>query len=458
MAVEITRSTTRKDHALDKARDAYRSEFMNMDWQTAFEILASQMILYRDDFDLFERTERAAALMRLTWCTSETSPSTALAAMVLLMDFAVLQLCWDEMKILIEAKGFPNEDALIIAATYVIADNVEIGILHTSRPWSMLKLVSANNNSIKSSLSRLAQVFGWDIESVHRNAIVDLLKKSNLTANDHFHLILILELLSLSLSQIPMGMIEHIGIDPRKFADFVNDQIFGIRKVIADCLGIDIDLSDENAGVFMRDMSDKLASRNSYDQIRKKIYSKLFIGSDSIYSFFNNLFVEIKNNSTKGILLQAALKFVDDEWDAGRLPFKYSVHQERPIVLFCDEEWSEKPVKIYQDALVVRGLADLISNVRHRSASIPCPWPGHEAYELADMWIRCSPDENGSGVTIQCANGALSDPHDRGVQHTANTLHIFGVGGTIDFNYDENNAVSYATIKLPSVQKLAWGN
>ena len=115
IAVEICRSTPRKDYPLSKAQSGVFKTGAPIDFQTKNEILSSHLLLFYRELTFLDRVTRLKALLDLLWREYDAGAATALAALTALVEPDAARLLWQKCCALIEQDGVPNNDALIAA-------------------------------------------------------------------------------------------------------------------------------------------------------------------------------------------------------------------------------------------------------------------------------------------------------------------------------------------------------
>ncbi len=465
IAAEICRSTTRSDYPLEKAKSGRFKDGTELDIQTKIEILVVQILLFSEELSFVERIERLEVLVELLWSTAATSPATALAALAVMVDFEALPGLWKHCETLIENSGFPNDDALIVA--FAIHHFGRITQPHhvDNKEWALLQLLIAPTHAARGPLCRVFQIFGWDADSAHKGLLLDLLRKPIATSNDIYQIFLILNSLCEALRALDSEGIRTTMVTPTSDAAQLQIFIDEISRFVKSKLPIRVETDDETT-VFRFAASlieTSQLDRDIFVGIRDKIYSFLFVGVHSAQSRYrSSLTVRLDAGTPSGLLLENSLKKLEQDWDSiirhknsNDLSDRWS--NRIPQIIFCKESWSTKGVLVYADAEVRLALKELISNVMHSIKPIPCPWPGHESFPNADMWIRIKGEAEGFFAHVEMANSVADEPLDQMVERTVNSLHLLKIGGKIDCRIDREQSLYVTTVRLPTVTGLAWG-
>ncbi len=456
LSTEICRSTTRREFPLRKSLDA------RLDSQTRIEILACQILLFLEELTYLDRVERLEAMLDLLWSCGETSPSTSLAGLSILVDPELADAIWSKCHALIEARGFPNDDCLIVA--FEVHSRVRVALPRESnREWGLLQILVAPLDTPRGALAKIFQVFGWDGNSIHRGLLLDLLTKDRYSATDLYQIILMLEALASALEKLQPEVIATLGLNPHHDAESIRQMIAQIRLFAVRCIPVEVENADETTLLQLAAVACSADQdlRVNLQTLMRGIYDHLFVGPTSTQSRYKTaLTIELSSQTVAGLLVERAERDLLDEWAhliAGKGGPITQNWTSEPRIVYCAESWPTKPIRVYQDALIRRAFAEVLSNVMHRSQPIVCPWlhDGQGPQGSADMWVRVIPSEDESTVVVELANGAI-DAESVRLRQTGNTAHLRALGGTVQTRYDPIKAILYTSLVVPTVIGLAW--
>lgn len=107
--IELTRLTTRADKALERGTQLFEEYPL-----AAIEIVASQLLLFWDELNYWERRDRFSALLQFLWSQVEESAATALCGLCLLMvDDHLAEVVWDDCLKHLDRHALQTRDAVL---------------------------------------------------------------------------------------------------------------------------------------------------------------------------------------------------------------------------------------------------------------------------------------------------------------------------------------------------------
>lgn len=444
IAAEIAGATTRKDYPLRKARQALRDS-AKIDVETALEILATQLLLFQDGLSLADRTDRLDMLLQLLWSHDEATISTALAGMTMLLDQSLVCVAWERCIDLIEARGFPNLDTLLVAlALFHMAGKQATRPLRLGKPWEIFDLCRRSSNQDREALAMLLRVFGWSENSMHRSTLLDRLDSGKLSLAELPQTILMMERLADAFQGLPLLAVDGSTLRPRSDSEKLRAFTATLSTVHRTIVAGDPNPLPEQEIRAIRAVLDKA-------------WSMLF-SKDGLHKLYRQQFcASLAGHEAADSILTPAWHEVVNRWDKF-LADKGEVMVQRwpnlPIVYFEPADGASRPVDLYYDSTVRRAVADLMSNVVHADRPIACPWPEGSDIPSAHLWgrVRVAPD--GALAMIELANGYAGNgeihPHV-----TASVVHLSAIGGDVSVEPDQPRGLILTTITLPTAAGLA---
>lgn len=467
IAAEVCRSTTRKDYPLEKAKWGKFKDGSDIDAQTKIEILATQVLLFLGELTFAERVERLTSMLDLLWSVGETSSTTALAGIAVTVDAGIAPALWQHCAMLIEKKGFANDDALICAFALYEIGHEKIPPDHSNKAWALLQLLIASPTTTRGALCRIFQVFGPDANSFHQGLLLDLLKKRAISATDVHQILLMLETLARALDAITLNpdIVGKLPLEPDRDAGAIRQQMLRIKALARRYIPEGIVESTDTTAIRLlaSTILENADARAQASHLLDTVYTELFVGSTSFQSRYRtNLAIKLEGDSPTSLLVGPLLSELYSSWEE-RLEHKedrvLSARWKKdglPLVLFAETGWNEKSVYVYRDAMVRRALTEALSNVMHRSHPIRCPWPGFDALGEADMWVRVQANQNGRSIRVEMVNGAVVDRTELRPQQTVSAIHLTNIGGSRDLQFDDSNNLFRMTLHIPTLAGLAW--
>ncbi|MFL9503093.1 hypothetical protein ACJMQP_23800 [Rhodopseudomonas palustris] len=463
VAMEICRSTTRKDYPLIKAtqgtfkkRDTDDAP-IPIDVQTRIEILVSQIFLYWEELAFMDRVDRLHALTDLLWQSPETTDATSLAALALQIDSGMAPYIWDAIANNVERAGFPHDDTLL-AALMTDASCPKLTSRHgAGKSWSLFQIIKNSSHKLQEALGRIFHVLGWNVLSIHGSVLLDLLKASPLTDRELSRTVMVLESLASAFKQILPEMIGSVDIKPVEDASTLDLFVSRLRQ-LRDHLVAEGDL--------LPDANDSLGaiksiahSKDDVVRILGEVHAFLFVGDPSLQMRYkNSLAVEYSRKKRPSAILDAAHASLNDHWAdditlkpanagkwAGKTPNFFHVNGSPP----------DKPLFVYCDALIIKSIAELLSNVVHSDGPIGCPWDSGPT-GTADMWSRIEIIDQGAAIRIDLANSRGLESGSCNPRETPASVHLRNVGGRIAPSYDSTSGIFTVSITIPTLAGIAW--
>lgn len=459
IAMEICRSTTRKDYPFQKARSGLFKNGAPMDLQTRIEILVAQIFLFWDELSFMDRVERLSLAVNLLWESTDATNATALAAISLQIDSSNASTIWPHLAKKVEELGFPNDDALLAALMIDGSQTLVQVEQQTHKSWSLFQVLKRSSPQLQESLSRIFHVLGWSELSIHGGVLLDLLKASPLTEKELNRTVLLLKALASAFKTLTPEMVGMTDIDPARDAaqllTFV-ERLEGIGRTLVESGELAPDTSPSLAAVAYLTRDD---SENEVRRLLAEVHEFLFVGRPSLQMSYNSsLTVEISSKVRPGSLLEQAHVELKKKWHAhvnSKQPHAKAWLDRSPEIVHLPEQGPDKPLYVYCDAVVVQAITELLSNVVHSSRPIECPWKG-QIIGLADMWTRVTIVDDGAAVRIDLANSKGDATTSSGPRETVSSIHVRNIGGEIDFDFEPTSGVFSTILKLPTIAGLAW--
>jgi hypothetical protein len=446
IAAEIAGATTRKDYPLRTARQALSAPD-RIDPETALEILATQLLLFQDSLSAADRAERLDLLLELLWTQPEASISTALAGMITLVDGTLVEEVWKSCMELIESKGFPNEDTILVSlALHHMAGVVAPSPLRLGSPWEIFDLCRRSSTKARDALAMVLRVFGWSPHSVHRTTLPDRLTDRSLSSSDLSLTILMLERLADAFQGIPLLAVEGSLLDPREDSARIR------------ALAAELTAASEGA----QQDKDLAMDAEQSRQVRALLddaWTILFSAKGLNLPYRRQLCASLTGLDAAVKVLIPAWRIIVDRWDAfvaekgDEMVAKWP---DLPIVWFEPADGAEKPVDLYYDGTIRSAVADLMSNVVHSNGPISCPWPEGSDIPQADLWGRLRVAPDGASATIELVNG-YAGPREVRPHMSASLVHLNAMRGEVEIVSDATRSLIFTTIKLPTAAGLAAG-
>ncbi|MGJ4927911.1 hypothetical protein ACQR1I_21905 [Bradyrhizobium sp. HKCCYLS2038] len=466
IAVEICRSTTRKDYPLQKAKGGRFRNGSPMDVQTRIEIIVAQTFLFWEELSFMDRIERLNRIVDLLWECSEVNNATSLAALCLQLDSSTVSTVWQHIVTKVEKGGFPNDDALLAAVMIDASRGTNQINQQDHKSWSLFQVLRRSSTRLRESLSRIFQVFGWSELSIHGGVLIDLLKTAPpVTERELSRTILMLRALASALNSLTPEMVARTSLDPAKdsrhLLQFVNRLEEISRKLVnSGELAPDTNPSLAAVAYLSRDEAQAEVS----DEL-KSIYEFLFVGRPSLQLSYNTaLTVEISSRERNAKLVDDAIYELIHKWNdhvKSKQPYARAwLGRMPPDIVHVPDRAPDKPLYVYRDSIVFQAILELLSNVVHSTKPISCPWPGSSG-GVADMWTKISSAENGTSVTIELANAGSGVGEGQvtecGIRETVSSLHIRNLGGGgVSCKTDAKTGIFYTFIEIPTLAGLAW--
>lgn len=442
IAVEIAGATTRKDYALRKAREAL-SEPTRLDVETALEILATQLLLFQDALSAADRAERLELLLELLWSQPEATISTGLAGMTTLVDQSLVEEIWRACMGLIERKGFPNEDTILVAlALYQMAGVAAPPPLRLGSPWEIFDLCRRSSNEARHALAMVLRVFGWSPNSVHRTTLPDRLTNPTASDSDLAQTILMLERLADAFQGVPLLAVEGSLLKPR-------EDSATIRRLATE-------IAETRRAEHEEEDPASAARSRRLRALLEKAWTILFSGRGLHLPYRRQLCASLTGNDAALKVLVPAWRIIVDRWDAfvaDKGPEMAAKWPDLPIVWFEPADGTTKPVDLYYDGTIRSAVADLMSNVVHSSGPIPCPWPEGSEIPQADLWGRLRVAADGASATIELVNG-YAGTGDVRPHVSASLVHLNAMRGEVSIVSDAARGLIFTTITLPTAAGL----
>jgi hypothetical protein len=461
IAAEITSATTRSDYALSKARDGTTKQGP-LDIETRIEILASQCLLFWPTLSFDDRVDRLEVLLDLIWAQSQVSPHTSLAAICMLLDNSASTAAWAKCAELIEAHGFPNDDALICAYAAFRDGISEIPPGASRRSWALLRALVQPRDTLAGALGRLFSAIGWDEGSIHRGLLLDLLSsKRQLTANELSHVTHLMDILASAVERIDSDLVvgSASSVFPMQDAEFIRSALSKMREAVQPAQ-IGALLPYVSQSEFQR--AEHLAQEepSTLAEVNKELarsHAAIFVGEESIAARYRRVFsVSVIGDRLADQLLRDVradlranwLSVLIDKTDELRLRWKDKI----PKILFAKGATRlARPVLVYRDILVYRALRELMANALHSSGPFPSPWSLSSTVQ-ADMWARATLQPSGGAVLIEMVNMAPNGLDVVQVRRTQFGSHLVTVRG--DYTVQRDGKFVQTRVLVPTVAGL----
>ena len=443
IAAEIAGATTRKDYPLRKARQALKDP-NHIDTETAIEILATQLLLFQDGLNGADRAERLQLLLELLWSQPEATISTALGGMTMLIDQALVEEVWVYCMDLIERRGFPNEDTILVAlGLHHLAGAVVASPLKLGSPWEVFDLCRRSSAEGRHALAMVLRVFGWSPNSVHRTTLPDRLTDRASSQMDLAQTVLMLERLADALYGIPLLAVEGSLLDPRKDSSTI--------RALAGALG------DTRQAISQdHDLTNSTENTQLIRSLLDEAWTLLFSANGLALAYRRQLCASLTGQEAAVKVLVPAWRIIVDRWKAfvrekgAEMVTKWTA---LPIVWFEPADGATKPVDLYYDGTIRGAVADLMSNVVHNSGPIPCPWPEGSEVPQADLWGRLRVAADGASATIELVNGYAGNGEVR-PHVSASLVHLYAMGGEVATVSDAARNLILTRITLPTAAGL----
>jgi hypothetical protein len=466
IAVEICRSTTRKDYPLAKAKNGHFSDGAPFDLQTRIEILAAHVLLFLQELTFVDRIDRLTAMVDLLWSSSVATQPTMLAALTTLAEPKAAEILWEHCCKIIEEKGIPNDDALIVAFALHTLSNRDLPSSQSHPDWTLFRMLIIPIEYTRGCLCRVFQVFGWDADTFHQGLLLDLLTKESVEPNDLDQIVLMLEELTLALSKLRPEILALTDLNPIGDAQRILRSVQSIRDLARESIGPEglVFSATTALTLLARHCEEDVSFNERLTRLLSSIYSTLFEGSRSLQSTYRTaLTVKLKENTQPRTALAYALAHLARQWGASvgkreseEVTRRWDGGMIRPRIEFIRGTWRKKDTYVYVDALVHKSLVESLSNVMHRSHRIHCPWENYSRpIEEADMWVCASIAEGGEKMIVELANGAVFVGDTQNPDQTRASIHLHNIGGRIRYDYDNGRQIFFTRIEIPTISSLA---
>jgi hypothetical protein len=464
IAVEICRSTTRKDYAVTKASVGRYKDGRPMDFQTRVEILVSNLLLFLNELSTLDRLDRIERVLELLWMANEESPATGLASLAAMTDPYLAGALWNKCRDLIERRGFPNNDALLAAVAIYHASGRRVPVTGRNSAWPVFRILVAPSNVIKGSLCRLFQVVGPDANSIHQALLLDLLKKNPPNPAELVQIVIMLEELARALRHLQSRpeLTKGVSVEPGQDADVMLHMVAKLRQLAEEYAETTDMTPDPHRGLRMLA---ELCSEHEKANLRlgsliSEIYSVLFLGQRSIQATYRDAFCRIlAPKSPPGLWLDRPMRDLASNWPQIILSKKNEDISDKwkrgaiiPLIRFTPHAVGTKATTVYVDALVDKCIMEALSNVMHRTEQITCPWPNSDPTSLSDGWVRTVQAEGAQRVILELVNAA--PPESQRQQETLASVHLRNIGGSLDANFDPATNRYSVRIAVPTVAAL----
>lgn len=468
LLVELSRMTTRTDVALDRARTLDQGdELKNIPTNplAAIEIVASQLLLFLDELDYWQKIERFCHLLDFMWRIAPEGKITALSALCLtLVEEELIEEVWTHcQKNLLTAQFIANVDT-------VIAINIlrSLRRFWTRRDYTLASdaglverqnyiLLDAQPAAGRRFRSRLGDCFALvgdrdgashvlqfrsDLDKL--GSTISLMKeeKNQEKLENHQKNIRYLALNVIPIAQRLVDIFDDIDLE----CLFINrisgldDCINKIRK------SIELLSGDE----------ERKATLTQRQRGVSLLHQAIFEDTEgSLRSIISRQFLrEVKGKDLRSKFVKDNLEKIRHDW-SNIVSEKYtnegqSVWTDRnggiiPPKIFCgdDTEWG-KPFSAYYDQLVRQAIHDAFVNVVHASDSLRNPWDPDDRRK-AHMWWRASVD--GHYLTLELMNASESR-----VVRLRPSLGIAGlerIGGSISIGSETDSNTINTRLRIP---------
>ena len=442
IAAEIAHATTRKDYPLRKARSAL-DQSSDIDAQTGLEILATQLLLCQDDLVPVDRIDRLHLLLDLIWRSDEATISSALAGLVTLVNPELIDNLWDHVIQLIDAEGFPHEDAILVAlGLFHMTGRTEPPALKQGSAWEVFDLCRQSSSELRQALAMILRAFGFSINSVHRSTLLVTLGRE-LSDIELSQAILMLERLSDAFKGMPLVAIEGSMLKPREDGAALADLVSRLARTRA------LPDADVTSTTDPTDVSARLSAQLALQHAAR---SMLF-GPDGLHErYIIELCVTLTEDNGFRDLIAPAWRIMLERWPnflkekGAEMIAKWP---KEPFLWFDDPEEACQPIKLYYDSTIRLAVAECMSNVAHRDRAIPCPWPDGSLVPQADLWAKLDYGTPDGGVAIILANGYAGDGEIR-TQTRPSVMHLKSLGGDVETIVDEVRLIIFTRILLPT--------
>lgn len=453
VAIEISRSTTRKDYPFRKADRGHHKDGSDLDVATRLEMVCSQLLLFLEDLSPTDLHERQTLILDLLWSTGEPSATSALACLSLLATRNAAPL-WNKCADLVEQTGFPNQDTLLTAlALHQLAGNPPLrNVSHAY--WTMFELALSPVDRFRDPISRVLRVFGWGPNSFHRSPLCDLLSKgAKITRQELSQVYLLLVGCSEALRQlhadVAAGRLKTEG-DAGEMRSRA-EEISALMARFASA-GLTAQWPESpDGGRVDAELHFEIAT------VLNETYTFIF-GEDGMQARYRKeMIAELPADGNGGAAFHSVQRLILDGW-----PHNLETHPaqapkwggEMPDIFFVDRHRESKPTHVYLDATVRLALMELMSNVIHRAHPIHCPWPEAGQKETtADMWVGITVDHSAGMLVLELVDAAPpggSFPHS---PYTMPVVHLKNVGGSVSARQEGDWFVT--DIRIPLVSTIA---